>query len=246
MSSPVLEISGVIKDYRGLRPLRVQELEVDAGEHVAVVGLDLPAAEIFVNLVTGATLPDQGQIRLRGRSTSSVSDAAAWLEFVDRFGIVSERAVLLDAMSALQNLAMPFSIDIEPLGGELLERARTLARVVGLRDEDWERRVGDLDGPARLRVRLGRALALDPDVVLLEHPSAGLARGDVESIGREVRTRIERRRAAGLEGTASLTLTADPDFAHAVAARVLLLDAASGRLRPRRRGWFFGRGARNQ
>jgi ABC-type transporter Mla maintaining outer membrane lipid asymmetry ATPase subunit MlaF len=239
VSLPALEISGVIKDYRALRPLRVQELEVAAGEHVAVVGLDQPAAEIFINLVTGATLPDEGEIRVLGRSTSSVSDSSAWLEFVDRFGIVSERAVLLDAMSVLQNLAMPYSIDIEPLGDDLRGQAAQLARDVGVPDADWERRVGELDGAARLRVRLGRALALDPVVVLLEHPSAGLARGEVASIGREIRSRLQGRGAdARRQAPASLTLTADPDFAHAVATRVLSLDAASGRLIPRRRGWF--------
>ena len=57
MISAVLRLSGVIKDYRGLRPLRIAALSVAAGEHVALVGVDQVAAEVFINLVTGATLP---------------------------------------------------------------------------------------------------------------------------------------------------------------------------------------------
>ena len=63
------------KDYRGLRPLRIQELRVAAAEHVALVGLDQPMAEVFVNLVTGASLPDHGDVRVFGRSTSPSSTA---------------------------------------------------------------------------------------------------------------------------------------------------------------------------
>ena len=62
----VLELNGISKDYRGLRPLRIAELRVAAGEHVAILGLDRAAAEVFVNLATGATLPDAGQVRVLG------------------------------------------------------------------------------------------------------------------------------------------------------------------------------------
>ena len=80
------------KDYRGLRPLRIAELRVAAGDHVAILGLDQASAEVFVNLATGATLPDAGDIRVFGRATSAIDDSADWLATVDRFGIVSERA----------------------------------------------------------------------------------------------------------------------------------------------------------
>jgi hypothetical protein len=68
------------------------------------VGLDQVAAEVFTNLVTGAILPETGDIRVFGRPTSAIADSDDWLATVDRFGIVSERAVLLDQLSVLQNL----------------------------------------------------------------------------------------------------------------------------------------------
>ena len=90
-TDPVLELSDVSKDYRGLRPLRIASLSVAAGERVAILGLDQITAEVFVNLATGASLPDRGDVRLFGRSTSAIADSADWLSIVDRFGIVSSR-----------------------------------------------------------------------------------------------------------------------------------------------------------
>ena len=63
---PALELAGVVKDYRGLRPLRIADLVVEEGERVAIAGLDRAAAEVFVDLVNGALLPDAGR-RARAR-----------------------------------------------------------------------------------------------------------------------------------------------------------------------------------
>ena len=94
-----LEFDGVTKAYGGLRPLRVANLAVKVGERVALSGLDAAAAEVFVNLATGSGLPDQGEVRVMQQATSAIVDGDAWLASLDRFGIVSHRAVLLDNVS---------------------------------------------------------------------------------------------------------------------------------------------------
>jgi len=76
VSAPVLELSDVSKEYRGLRPLRIARLLVAATDQIAIVGLDRAAAEVFVNLVTGTTLPDVGEVRLFGRPTTAIADSA--------------------------------------------------------------------------------------------------------------------------------------------------------------------------
>ena len=229
MTPPVLEFAGVSKDYRMLRPLRVDELAVSADERVAILGLDLVAAEVFVNLATGAVLPDAGEVRVFGRPTSAIAESMEWLALVDRFGIVSDRAVLLDGLTVLQNLAMPFTLEIEPPPDDIARRARSLAREVGLPEEHLENRVADLDADTRMRVRLARALALDPAIVLLEHPTASIERSQAGGLGRDVLGTAERR------GIALVALTADQAFARAVAPRVVTVDG-KGRLGRR---YFF-------
>jgi predicted ABC-type transport system involved in lysophospholipase L1 biosynthesis ATPase subunit len=234
--TPILDAAGVVKDYRGLRPLRIAGLSIAPGESVAILGLDAPAGEVFVNLATGATLPDQGTIRLFDRRTDTFQDGADWLSMVDRFGIVSERAVLLDGLTVIQNLAIPFTLEIEPPAPDIAERAAALARDVGLVQGLWHGPVASLNGVDRVRVRLGRALALDPALIILEHPTAAVERAHVGMLARAVREAARRRNAA------TLTITADRPFASDVAARVLTLEPATGRLLEQRR-WFGRRTA---
>jgi ABC-type branched-subunit amino acid transport system ATPase component len=231
--SAVVELAHLSKDYRGLRPLRIDQFVLAAAEQTAIVGLDRAAAETLINLITGAALPDAGEVRVFGRPTSSIADSADWLAVVDRFGIVTDRAVLLDPLTAIQNLAMPFSLEIEPLADDLRARALALAREVGLPEGGWDRAAGSLDGLDRARLRLGRALALDPSVLLLEHVTASVERPSVAALARDI------RRAAAGRRIATLAIGADADFAGAVADRVLTLDPASGRLAARRRRWFM-------
>ena len=236
MTPAVLEFAAMSKDYRGLRPLRIANLTVAAAEQVAVLGFDQVSAEVFINLATGATLPDAGQVSVFGRPTSAIGDSADWLATIDRFGIVSERAVLLDQLTVIQNLAMPFTLEIEPPPADVRVRAESLAREVGLPEAARGRAVAELNAAALARVRLGRALALDPDILLLEHISATLDRDDVQTFGADVRAIAARR------GIALVAATADEVFARAVATRVLTLDPSTGRLSQRRSGrWFGGR-----
>jgi ABC-type transporter Mla maintaining outer membrane lipid asymmetry ATPase subunit MlaF len=235
LTPPVIELTALSKDYHGLRPLRIEKLTLADDELVAILGLDRPMAETFTNLVTGATLPDRGEVSIFGRPTASIDDAADWLSVVDRFGIVSERAVLLVAFSVIENLSIPFTLEIDPPSAEVRESATRLAREVGLRQADWLRPVSELDALGRVRIRAARALALDPKVLLLEHASAGLAPDAAAALGADMRQIASRR------GCALLAVTADPEFAFAVASRVLTLDQASGRLSESRRRWSLFR-----
>ena len=232
MTPAVIEMTGVSKAYGGLRPLRIHQLTVGPAERVAIVGFDQPSAEVFVNLTTGATLPDAGTVSLFGRSTAAIADCADWLAVVDRFGIVSGRAVLLDTLTVTQNLAMPFTLDIEPPADDVRARAEALAAEAGLAPAVWARPVGDADAASRARIRLARSLALDPRVLLLEHVSAQLDPESARAFAADVRAIAARREAA------VIALTADEAFATVVAARVLTLEPATGRLAERRRRWF--------
>jgi ABC-type transporter Mla maintaining outer membrane lipid asymmetry ATPase subunit MlaF len=231
--TPVIELADVSKDYRGLRPLRIQSLTVDPGELVALIGFDRVSAEVFVNLVTGASLPDAGSVSVFGRATNTIDDSSQWLALVDRFGIVSERVVLLDGLTVLQNLAIPFTLEIEPLSAQTRGRTAALAREIGVQPDLWETRVGDLDAAVQMQVRWGRALALDPGVLLLEHASAPLTPAQALDLAARIKDVATRRR------TAVISLGVDERFANRVSRRVLTLEPSSGRLK-RRRWMAFG------
>ena len=131
MSDPLV-LTDVEKQYGGLRPLRVRDLRVPAGRITMLLGFDRPAAEVFVNLITGASLPDKGEVASLGRPTSAIADSDEWLAFVERFGIVSDRIVLLEAMTVAQNLAISFDLALEPVPPEIMTRVAALAAEVGI------------------------------------------------------------------------------------------------------------------
>jgi ABC-type lipoprotein export system ATPase subunit len=230
----ILELQGVRKSYSGLRPLRMDDLHIAEGERVAISGLDAAAAELFVNLVTGAAVPDQGTVRAFGRSTADIVDGEAWLVSLEQFGIVSPRAVLLEEATIEQNLAMPFTLQIDPVPVEVVEQVRSLAAQSGLDAGTLAVQAGAVTGVSRARVHLARAAALAPKMLVLEHPTLDVAEADRKAFGRDV------ARVAEARGLAAVAVTMDLDFAEAFAHRSLALEAATGALRPwkRKRGWF--------
>jgi ABC-type transporter Mla maintaining outer membrane lipid asymmetry ATPase subunit MlaF len=231
-SAPVLEMHGVSKNYSGLRPLRIRELIVRQGERLSLGGLDAGAGELLVNLVTGASVPDEGEVRIFGQRTADIPDGDAWLNLLDRFGIVSPRAVLLEGSTLLQNLAMPFTLEIDPVPSAVAARVEALASASSIDAKFLGARAGDLPADTRVLAHLARALAVTPDLIVIEHPTV-----DVEASAREPLARAIVR-ACEAARVATLVLTNDETFGTAVAPRNLKLDGATGTLKPLKRGWF--------
>ena len=228
-SEPLVRLHAVTKDYHGLRPLRVNHLELHAGQTLALLGFDQATTELLVNLIIGAILPDAGEVRAMGQRTSEITDAEAWVGTLDQFGLISERAVMLDQLTVEQNLAVPFSLELDDLSLDVRSRVRHLAGEVGVADV-LAQPLASTPSAVRVRVRLGRALALNPRVLLAEHPNATLGRDDAASFAGEL------SRIVAARGTASLVITADEAFARAVAADILTLQPATGELK-KASGW---------
>jgi len=151
---PLIEIAGVTKDYRALRPLRVQRLALREGESIALLGFDAAMAEVLVNLITGAQLPDEGEVRVFGRTTSSITAVDEWVTELDRFGLISTRAVLLDQFTAEQNLALPLTLEIDPLPDAIRTDVSQLASEVGLSADELAGQTAALAPTAQLRLRV--------------------------------------------------------------------------------------------
>jgi ABC-type transporter Mla maintaining outer membrane lipid asymmetry ATPase subunit MlaF len=225
-STAAIEVRGVEKDYHALRPLRVRALDVREGESIALLGFDRAAAEVFVNLITAATVPDAGEVRVFGRPTASIQDADTWLTSLDCFGILSGRAVVLDNLTVEENLTMPLSMALHAVDSVMRAKVQTLAEEVGLSRDDLSRPVAALNPSGRLRLRLGRALAPDPRILLAEHPNALLEPADLSIFAADYARVVARRQIA------SVVLTADHAFAAAVTPNILTLQPATGELKP--------------
>ena len=232
----LVSVRDVVKDYQALRPLRIEELRIGRGDVVSVMGLDAAAAEMLVGLLTGAVLPDSGEVRLFGQATRDVTDSDAWLAMLDGVGIVTDRAVLIGQFSVEQNIAMPFTLAVDPVADEVRPRVAALAADVGLIPGDLKTRVAEARPEVQARVRVARALALNPSLLLVEHPSATLPRESVKPFAAAL------ARVAQARTLAVLAITADEAFASGLGGRVLQHEPVTGALRARA-SWrkLFGR-----
>jgi putative ABC transport system ATP-binding protein len=235
LTAPLLQARGVVKNHGGLRPLRLADLTVAPGDIVALEGPDETAASVLVDLVTGTTLPDSGEVLVAGSPTSAIADHERWLGFLEQFGIVNPRVVLLEQLTIAQNLAVPLTLDLDPPPEAVRDRATRLAAAVGLAPASLDVPLGAATPLTRFRVRLGRAIAHGPRVLLIEHPSLGLPPADVPACAEALRAAT-----AATGDSAALVITRDAGLALRVATRRLVWDAATGRVSARggRRRWF--------
>ncbi len=221
----LLEIRGLVKDYQGLRPLRIRELTVTPDTIVTIAGLDAIAAETFVHLATGATLPDEGDVVMFGQNTRAITDGGAWLKSLDRFGMITARGILIEMFSVLQNIAMSFTLDVDPIDPRVVSQAGALARDVGIDPSLFDVPAGKVAPEIQIRVHLARALALGPQLLIAEHPSAALPRAAVAAFGADL------VKVAQSRGLALVAITADDALARAIGGPRLELVPATGELR---------------
>jgi predicted ABC-type transport system involved in lysophospholipase L1 biosynthesis ATPase subunit len=221
----LLEINGLRKNYQGLRPLRIAQVRVNPGDVVSIGGIDARAAETLVLLITGATLPDEGDVTLFGQNTRDVADGTEWLKSLDGIGIVTARGVLIEVFSVLQNVAMSFTLDVDPIDPRILPQAGAVAREAGIDAAMFDLPVGKTSPDVQARVHLAKALALGPKMLLAEHPTATMPRETVAAFGADL-ARVARER-----GMALLAVTADDALARAIGGQRLELVPASGELK---------------
>jgi predicted ABC-type transport system involved in lysophospholipase L1 biosynthesis ATPase subunit len=228
----IVEVTALSKQYGGLRPLRVRRLVVASGDRIAIGGVDAAAAEALIHLMTGAAVADEGTVAVAGRDTRAIATDTEWLASLDRFGIVTERAVLIDALSIAGNLALPISLSIDPMPDEVRRQVEALATEVGLASDRLDEAAATLTAEERVRVHVARALAPRPEILLLEHPTARVDPPAAGRLGDALRAIAETRRIG------FVALTEDAAFARATGATRLRLVPATGELRPEPTRWW--------
>jgi ABC-type lipoprotein export system ATPase subunit len=230
-AAPLIDITGLAKAYSSGPPLRIARLSVHRHDRLALVGLDEGASETLLHLVTGAAVPDEGTVLVAGHDTRAIATDTEWLASLDRFGLVTDRAVLIEKLPIAANLAMPLTLSIDPMSDAVLAQVTALASDVGLDAGRLQSEAASLDPVERVRVHLARAVAPGPQLLLLEHPTARVKnRRDSIALGETL------KRVSGQRDTGFVALTEDREFAAAAGAIVLRIDRATGVLA--RDGWW--------
>jgi predicted ABC-type transport system involved in lysophospholipase L1 biosynthesis ATPase subunit len=175
--------------------------------------------------VTGATLPDEGEVLLFDRNTREIVDSEAWLKSLDGIGMITVRGVLIGMFSVLQNIALSLTLEVDPIDPRVVPQAGALARAVGIDEAQFDLPAGQLPLEVQMRVHLARSLALEPKILIAEHASAALPRETVAQFGADL------ARVAQSRGLALVAITADDVFAKAIGGRRVELVPASGELR---------------
>jgi lipoprotein-releasing system ATP-binding protein len=220
---PFLEASGLVKSYpvggQALTVLRDLELQVEAGEMLAIVGASGVGKSTLLHVLGGLDRVDQGRIAIGGVELTAMPDADVVAFRNRRVGFVFQFHHLLPEFNALENAEMPMRI-ARMRTAETRPRAEEILKRVGL-GERLTHRPGMLSGGEQQRVAVARALVMRPSILLADEPTGDLDEQTADSLHALLR---EMHQAYGLT---SVIATHNPRLA-AACDRTLRLE--SGKL----------------
>jgi phospholipid/cholesterol/gamma-HCH transport system ATP-binding protein len=218
VSTLAVAIENVHKSFGSQKVLNGINLAVSRGETLAVLGRSGTGKSVLLRLIIGLRKPDSGSILIHGQDITGLNlDQMGAIR--KRMGFLFQHAALYDSLTVEENVAFPLvhhhRRDMSK--SEQADRVRQLLTEVGM-DGALEKMPSEISGGMQKRVGLARALALEPDILLLDEPTAGL---DPISSG-EIDDLILKLQAE--HDMASIVVTHDLHSARTIANRLALLD----------------------
>ena len=173
MARPIISIRGLRTQFGPQVIHDGLDLDVMEGEILGVVGGSGTGKSVLVREIIGLIEPAAGRISLFGRDSADMSESE-WRAVQSRWGVLFQDGALFSALSVAENIQVPLKT-FSDLSEDLLDdMARVKVHMVGLAPEAATKLPSELSGGMRKRAGLARALALDPDIVFLDEPTAGL------------------------------------------------------------------------
>src|SRR5580692_9241466 len=216
-AAPVVALENVRKTFGSHTVLNGISLRVGRGETLAVLGRSGTGKSVSLRLIIGLEKPDSGSVRIDGQDIAGLAlDQMG--EIRKKMGFLFQHAALYDSLTVEQNVAFPLQHHKrEMTKSERRERVHQLLAEVGM-EGHFEKMPSDISGGMQKRVGLARALALEPDILLLDEPTAGLdpiSSGEIDDL--VLRLQAEHHMA-------SMVVTHDLHSAKTIANRLALLS----------------------
>jgi phospholipid/cholesterol/gamma-HCH transport system ATP-binding protein len=171
--APVIRVRGLVTRFGESTIHDGLDLDVRRGEILAIVGGSGTGKSVLLRTILGLKAPDGGTVELLGKHLSELEETERG-PVLKRMGVLFQDGALFSAMTVAQNIRLPFNehTRLDPkLVGQLI---RVKLAMVGLPQDAGAKLPSELSGGMRKRAGLARAIALDPDVLFLDEPTAGL------------------------------------------------------------------------